>query len=93
MKFFKAVAAVFLGSATLAAGQNIIETARSAGFNTLVAAIDAADLTNTFTRDGPGASDYSKFLMQCHRDRQELLSNLLFYFRPFWAPLTNYFSL
>lgn len=61
MKFFKAVAAVVLaGPATLAACQNIIATAQSAGFNTLVAAIDTAGLTDTFTQDGPGASVYSK---------------------------------
>ena len=70
MKHFKGVAGVFLVSATLAAGQNIIETARTAGFNTLVAAIDAAGLTGIFTKGGPGASDYSKFLMQCYHDRQ-----------------------
>jgi hypothetical protein len=65
MKFFRAVAAIFLGSATLAASENIIDAARAAGFNTLVTAIDAAyDLTSTLTKeDGPGASDYSKFLM------------------------------
>ena len=59
MKFMTALAAVFLGSTSLVAGQSIIETATTAGFNTLVAAIDAAGLTGTF--DGSGAGDFSKY--------------------------------
>ena len=72
MKFITALAAVFLGSTSLVAGQeSIIEIAKTAGsFNTLLAAIDAAGLTGIFTKGGPGASDYSKFLMQCYHDRQ-----------------------
>jgi hypothetical protein len=62
MKFIKAVAAVFFGSTSLVSGQNIIgqniiEVAQSAGFNTLLTAIGAAGLTGVFDRTGP---DYSK---------------------------------
>ena len=72
MKFITALAAVFLGSTSLVAGQessitslvagqeSIIEIAKTAGsFNTLLAAIDAAGLTGTF--DGSGAGDFSKY--------------------------------
>ena len=60
MKFITALAAVFLGSTLLVAGQSIIETAKSAGgFDILLAFIDAAGLTGTF--DGSGAGDFSKY--------------------------------
>jgi hypothetical protein len=60
MKFIKSVAAAFLGSVSLAAGQqNIIEVATSNDFNTLVAAIDAAGLTDALTASDGAYSKYS----------------------------------
>jgi transforming growth factor-beta-induced protein len=53
MKFIKAVAAVFLGSASLAAGENILEVATSNGFDTLVSAISAAGLVDELSGEGP----------------------------------------
>ena len=59
MKFIKALAAVFLGSTSLVTGQTIIGIAQDGGFDTLVAAIGAAGLTDTFNAVGP--PNYSKY--------------------------------
>jgi len=59
MKFIKTLAAVFLGSTSLVAGQTIIGIAQGGGFDTLVTAIGVAGLTGTF--DAVGPPNYSKY--------------------------------
>ena len=59
MKFIAALAAVFLGSTSLVAGQSIIEAGTNAGFNILVDLIEFTGLTSTF--DGSEAGDFSKY--------------------------------